>query len=73
MKQKYIGSMAESTSSEPLISVCQLPFLLVLPSHPLAIQKLIKETERHFGEEALTSPAPVKQMHLRQESNCRQV
>lgn len=68
MKQKYIGSMAE-LSSEPLISVCQLPFLFMYPSRPLEIQKLIKEP--NFGEEALASP--VKQMHLRQESNCRQV
>lgn len=31
MKQKYIGSMVESAHSEPLISVCQLPFLFILP------------------------------------------
>lgn len=43
MKQKYIGSIVESAHSEPLISVCQLPFLFILP-RPLAIQKLIKET-----------------------------
>lgn len=37
MKQKYTESVAESAHSEPLISVCQLPFLLILPPlHPHA-------------------------------------
>lgn len=72
MKQKYIGFMVESAHSEPLISVCQLPFLFILP-------RLLPNPEINKGDvatlcrETCASPAPVKQMHSRLESNCRQV
>lgn len=38
MKRLYIGSVVESAHSQPLISVCQLPSLFIVPLLPAHLQ-----------------------------------